>query len=76
MDLFAYAQIGDLEKIAKANGIEVPRLRGYRLMSDETPVSEAEINKIIQDCGVDVLVSGSYIFKAKNREKVINDLKA
>lgn len=54
MDLFAYAQIGDLEKIAKTNGIEVPRLRGYRLMSDETPVSEAEIKKIIQDCGVDV----------------------
>lgn len=33
MDLFAYTQIEDLEEIAKENGIECPRLRGYRLMS-------------------------------------------
>lgn len=38
MDLGAYAQIEDLEKVAKANGIEVPRLRGYRLMSEEKPI--------------------------------------
>lgn len=37
MDLVAYAQIEDLEEIAKLNGIEVPRLRGYRLMKDEKP---------------------------------------
>ena len=43
MDLFAYAQIGDLEQIAKDNGIEIPRLRGYRLMKDEVPVSKEEI---------------------------------
>lgn len=42
MDLYAYAQIDDLEKIAKDNGIEVPRLRGYRLMSDETPMDVKE----------------------------------
>ena len=35
MDLYAYAQIDDIEEIAKKNGIEVPRLRGYRLMKDE-----------------------------------------
>ena len=35
MDLGAYVQIEDIEQIAKANGIEVPRLRGYRLMKDE-----------------------------------------
>ena len=39
MDLGAYAQIGDLTKIAEENGIEVPRLRGYRLMSEETPIN-------------------------------------
>ena len=37
MDLYAYAQINELKEIAKANGIEVPRLRGYRLMKDEKP---------------------------------------
>ena len=38
MDLGAYAQIESIEEIAKKNGIEVPRLRGYRLMKDEKPV--------------------------------------
>ena len=40
MDLGAYANIGeeDIEQIVKANGIEVPRLRGYRLMKDEEKV--------------------------------------
>jgi len=38
MDLVAYAQIEDIEELAKKNGIVVPRLRGYRLMRDESPV--------------------------------------
>ncbi len=37
MDLEAYANIEDLDAIAKKNGISVPRLRGYRLMKDEKP---------------------------------------
>ena len=37
MDLYAYAQIDELEEIMKANDIEVPRLRGVRLMSQEKP---------------------------------------
>lgn len=37
MDLYAYTQIDELEEIMKANNIEVPRLRGLRLMSKETP---------------------------------------
>jgi len=43
MDLGAYAQIEDLEIIAKENGIDVPRLRGYRLMRDEEPVNLKEV---------------------------------
>ena len=39
MDLYAYAQINELEEIAKKNGIVVPRLRGYRLMSEEEPIN-------------------------------------
>lgn len=37
MDLGAYAQISELEEVAKRNNIYVPRLRGYRLMKDEKP---------------------------------------
>lgn len=54
MDLFAYAQIDDLEKIAKENGIEIPRLRGYCLMKDEKPVSQTEINQWKKECETDV----------------------
>ena len=43
MDLGAYTQIDDINKIAKDNGIDVPRLRGYRLMKDEKSVSMSEI---------------------------------
>lgn len=48
MDLFAYVQIDDLGKVAKDNGIEVPRLRGYRLMSEEEPVPQSDIEDAIQ----------------------------
>lgn len=46
MDLGAYAQIDILEQIMKDNGIEVPRLRGLRLMKDEEPLSKEEIKAI------------------------------
>ena len=46
MDLLAYDQIDELEKLAEANGIKVPRLRGYRLMSEERPVSKEELKTI------------------------------
>lgn len=49
MDIYAYAQIKELELLAKENGIAVPRLRGYRLMSEEEPVSEEEIRRLIKE---------------------------
>lgn len=54
MDLQAYMQIGDLEKVAKDNNIEVPRLRGYRLMKDEKPASADDLKQLMKDCEVDV----------------------
>lgn len=54
MDLVAYAQIDNLDEIAQANGIEVPRLRGYRLMKDEAPVTTEEIQKLMKDYEVQV----------------------
>ena len=49
MDLYAYTQIDDYEEIAKKNNIVVPRLRGYRLMSEEEIVPEEEIKRMIQE---------------------------
>lgn len=37
MDLGAYAQIDNLGQIMKDNGIDIPRLRGLRLMKDKEP---------------------------------------
>lgn len=47
MDLGAYANIENLSAIASANGVDVPRLRGYRLMAEEEPVSKEELGKEI-----------------------------
>ena len=38
MDLGAFGQIEELSEIAQRNGIDCPRLRGYRLMKDEEPI--------------------------------------
>ena len=58
MDLGAYANIEDLDKIAKANGIECPRLRGYRLMKDEEPIDLNEwIDGIDVECAKDLCTS-------------------
>lgn len=54
MDLGAYSQIADLEVIAKENNIVVPRLRGYRLMKDEEPVSAERINQIMEYMDIEV----------------------
>lgn len=58
MDLGAYVQIEELEKIAKKNGIEVPRLRGYRLMSEEQPVDiKSFFNRIAGECCCNLIES-------------------
>lgn len=53
MDIGAYAQIenDDIQKIIEANGISVPRLRGYRLMSEEKKVNIKDIlNGVDYNC--------------------------
>ena len=58
MDLGAYAQIDRIEEIAKKNGIEVPRLRGYRLMSEEQPVDiKPFFDGMAGACCCDLIVS-------------------
>ena len=35
MDLYAYSQIENLKHLLEENKIDIPRLRGLRLMKDE-----------------------------------------
>lgn len=46
MDLGAYQNIEALDRLAKDNGIDIPRCRGYRLMKDEAVVTQAEIDEL------------------------------
>lgn len=55
MDLGAYSQIEELGGLADANGIDVPRLRGYRLMDNEMSISLKDIDKICKNMSFDVL---------------------
>lgn len=47
MDLYAYTLIDDLIYLMDANGIDIPRLRGLRLMRNETPVTSEELEESI-----------------------------
>ena len=49
MDLGAYVQIDNLSKLAKLNGINVKRLRGYRYMKHEDKpldIDEEAVNNL------------------------------
>ena len=49
MDLFAYSQIDNLEHFLTDNNIQIPRLRGLRLMSEEKPYSKKDIKNICDE---------------------------
>lgn len=52
MDLKAYMDIPKLEQLAADNGISVPRLRGYALVSAERAVTRQEIDEaVLHRCG-------------------------
>lgn len=52
MDLGAFVNIKNLQRLADANGVAVPRLRGYRLMQNETEVDEEDVSEIIHNLEV------------------------
>lgn len=52
MDLGAYVQITDLEAVMKDNGIDIPRLRGLRLMRVEEPVTREEMDRMAEYNGL------------------------
>lgn len=57
MDLGAYSNIGtdEIEEIVKKNNIDVPRLRGYRLMKNEKPVSQKDMKDLYEAAGLVLL---------------------
>ena len=58
MDLYAYAQIEDLEKLLEMNGIkDIRRLRGLRLMSKEKPY---DIKRLMYDATKEAMDSVAY----------------
>lgn len=65
MDLYACSQIDKYKKYLKENNIEIPRLRGLRLMKDETPVSEDEIKECVESVA---------LCRYSKKAKSINDL--
>lgn len=48
MDLYAYSQIDDLKKYLEENNIDIPRLRGLRLMKEQELVTEEYIEDDIK----------------------------
>lgn len=57
MDIGAYAQIEDLEQIMKDNNIDIPRLRGLRLMKNEEPITRASMEDHWEWIGVNACES-------------------
>lgn len=55
MNLYAYTQIDDLEKVAKENNIDIPRLRGYEWMENEEPYTKEYILDCIRRREIDIV---------------------
>lgn len=55
MDLGAFLQIGSLGYIARANGIDIPRLRGYRLMSECEPCTKETMDSLKKEAAIEIV---------------------
>lgn len=55
MDIGAYARIEDLSVILASTGINIPRLRGLRLMATEEKMPEDEIKEMTDSAEVDAV---------------------
>ena len=74
MDLGAFVNIENLQRLAEANGIDIPRLRGYRLMQDETEVDKEDISDIIHNLEIwecENLFGDKYIQDSNENDKRI-----
>lgn len=83
MDLGAYKNIENISEIAEQNGIDVPRLRGYRLMKDEQPIDYRDVTRELDvDCVHDLATAMpfwnphpcAYEFSRRTNKKVLKYL--
>ena len=65
MDIGAYAKINDLSTILDSTGINIPRLRGLRLMAMEERITEEEIKEMTASAEVDAESDFVYITRAE-----------
>lgn len=76
MDLGAYVQSNQLNDIALKNRINVPRLRGYRLMQNEKPISYLELKKKINEAaliGAERMIEAVPTFALEPKFYVLNN---
>ena len=57
MDLGAYSQIDKLSNLLTKNKIEITRLRGLRLMKEEKPISDEELEEVIKEQKKEYLIN-------------------
>lgn len=55
MNLGAFFNIGNLKPIAKANGIDVPCLRGYWLMKNKKKLTNDDISEMCRDITIEAI---------------------
>ena len=55
MNLGAFFNIGILEPVAKANGIDVPCLRGYWLMKNKKKLTNDDISEMCRDVTIEAI---------------------
>lgn len=69
MDLGAFAQIEDLEKILQVNSISIMRLRGLRLMKNEESISQEKIDEIVNQSRLENAIGylTRYIWKSDKK---------
>jgi hypothetical protein len=76
MDLGAYANIDILEQVLKDNNIEIPRLRGLRLMQNEKIISKDKMDEMVDSIAYSNISSilgreywgGAYVISLNKQE--------
>lgn len=78
MDLYAYTQIEKLQRILEKQNIDVPRLRGLRLMKEEESVPQEQIDKSINETALaiaaDIIEQNSLKVWRSWRDNTRNDV--
>ena len=72
MDIGAYANVEELGKVARENGIVIPRERGYRYMKVENPISKEDVEHnaeehAVHECEQTLRSCGDNVYEYSDR---------